>query len=273
MPQDRLFRFIANLIAIEAVKGDWESNFTDSVMRIREMTSPGLMLLASINIPGQSIPRRFIYWGLVRMMDNFSRVRTSVYEQSWYPMYWRGEYAGGFAISFGEYDDQEVNKLLNITANDIAQAKEIQIPSVTRVGQVVRGPVPGLEFSHEFYGSAMPAKDLGMSVIGALVQAAELPYGQNISTFGGGFLPRYEVLQAVWSAVSPSPASSLSGPPKLDRNILTGVLADALIQAQLQNDPRQIRVLVRDQGRIVVEGGDFPLPENVGNPGAGVDVA
>lgn len=207
------------------------------------------------------------------MMDNFSRVRTSVYEQSFYPMTWRGEYAGIFGLSYGERDDQEFYKLLNITANDYAQAREIQIPSVTRVDQVVRGPVPGLEFSHEFYGSAMPAKDLGMSVIGALVQATELPYGQNISTFGGGFLPRYEVLQAVWSAVSPPPASSLSGPPKLDRDILTGVLAGALIQAQLKNDPRQIRVIVRDQGRVVVEGGDFPLPENAGNPGAGVNVA
>ncbi|KAL8663674.1 MAG: hypothetical protein Q9202_003620 [Teloschistes flavicans] len=271
LPRDRLFRFVANLIVIEALKGDFESNFTDNVMRIRELTHPGLMLTASINVPGKSIPRRFIYWGLTRMMDRF--VKGNEYVKSYYPMTWQGQYAGVFGISFGDSDDPEFDKVLNLTAKNAAQVEEIQVPDVATIAPIISGYVPGLKWSYKFYGSVtLPAVDLWMSVIGALVQAAELPDGHNITTFGGGFPPRYKVLQAAWSASSPPPGSAVSS-PKLNKYLLTGTISSSLHQSQLQNDYRLLEVQVRDQGQLVVGGGDFPLPANAEDARNGVDVA
>ncbi|KAL8686841.1 MAG: hypothetical protein Q9218_006824 [Villophora microphyllina] len=270
LPRDRLFLFVANIIAIELLQGDFNSNFSGRIVKIHEMRNPGLRFKASINVPSLQIPRRFIYWGLVRMMDRF--IREGSYENSYYPMTWKGRYAGIFGIDFGGFEEHQLNEQLNITASDDAQVKAIQVPGTPTVNPILTYD-PRVTTKSEFYGSVrFNPVDLWMSVIGALVQVAELPDNRNISSFGGGFPTRYKVLQAAWSALSPPPTSAVA-PLKLNRSLLSGVVVDFLIMSQLQDDFRQMRMRIWDQGQLVVEGGDFPLPANAVDPGTGVDTA
>ncbi|KAL8641995.1 MAG: hypothetical protein Q9228_001262 [Teloschistes exilis] len=270
LQRDRLFLFVANIIAIELLQGDFNSNFSGRIVRIHEMRNPGLRFKASINVPELRIPRRFIYWGLVRMMDRF--IKAGSYENSFYPMTWKGQYVGIFSIDFGGFEEHQLNEQLNITASDDAQVKVIQVPGTPTVNPILTYD-PWVTTKSEFYGSVeFNPIDLWMSVIGALVQVAELPDDRNISSFGGGFPTRYKVLQTAWSASSPGPWSTVT-PLKMNRSLLSAVVVESLIQSQLQNDFRQMRMRVWDQGQLVVEGGDFPLPTNAGGPGSGVDTA
>ncbi|KAL9586475.1 MAG: hypothetical protein Q9212_000891 [Teloschistes hypoglaucus] len=270
IPRDRLFLFVANIIAIELLQGDFNSNFSSQIVKIHEMRNPGLRFEARIYGTSLQIPRRFIYWGLVRMMDRF--IREGSYEESYYPMTWKGLYAGAFDIHFGGIEEHQLNEQLNITANDDAQVKAIQVPGTPTVNSILTYD-SRVTTKSEFYGSVrFNPVDLWMSVIGALVQVAELPDNRNISSFGGGFPTRYKVLQAAWSAFSPGRWSTVT-PLKMNRFLLSGLAVEFLIKSQLQDDFRQMRMRIWDQGQLVVEGGDFPLPANAVDPGTGVDAA
>ncbi|KAL8687194.1 MAG: hypothetical protein Q9218_006566 [Villophora microphyllina] len=244
LPRDRLFGFVAGILELLALEGDFNGNLSRQTYTVQELVYPGLDFKASSETPGEFIPRRFIFWGLARMMDRFAR--EGKYYTSFYPMTWQGERAGTFDISWGHYSQRD--ELFNLTAGD-AQVKEVRVPSTAN--DSVPNYDPRLSWDYQFYGSVLPPVDIWMSVIGAMVAAAELPNDRNLTNFAGGFTPQYKVLQAAWSAVNP---------PKLSRYLLTIFLVSLLRHSQSQKDYREMKVSVKDGGQLVVEGEVLHLP-------------
>ncbi|KAL9580337.1 MAG: hypothetical protein Q9212_004561 [Teloschistes hypoglaucus] len=234
----QIFDFVTNMLAAEALK-DFHGLLPGKTISFFDPRYPHITIVASSLVYSAGIPRSHLFWGMARILDHMTK--TSSFIASDFGFLWKSRPAGGLSITLHPPGREDKHTGTTVLVRPPGRQQNATATSKT---------IDLTTFEHSFHGSLLSVEDVCMGAIGALVQAAQLPYHRPEYTFVGGFVP-YHAVQS-WS--------SYGGEPVLDREMVVKGVYESTRYAIAHDDFHELHVRILELGLVFAEGGYVRYP-------------
>ncbi|KAL8776652.1 MAG: hypothetical protein Q9203_003032 [Teloschistes exilis] len=234
----QIFDFVTNMLAAEALK-DFNGLLPGKTISFFDPRYPHVTIVANSLVYSPGMPRSHLFWGMARIMDHMTK--TSLFIASNFALLWEGRPAGGLSITLHTPDQEDKHTGTTLL---------LRPPGRQQNATAASDALDFTTFEHKFHGSLLSVEDVCMGAIGALVQAAQLPYRTAEYAFVGGFVP-YHAVQS-WS--------SFGGEPVLDREMVVKGVYESTRYAIAHDDFHELNVRILEMGLVFAEGGYIRYP-------------
>lgn len=193
---------------------------------------------------GKLVPRKFLFWGLARIMHQMTMDNSFV--DSWYELTWQGSAIADILFNAVPARAQLEAKHINTTRiRSEMDHSNVTIASI--------GP-KGLSFEYTLITEQLlTGRDVFMGTIGALVQLAQNPH-RAFDRFAGNFpgepgvFPTYHA-QIYWTN------AYLHHPSPLTKLVIAESMVAAVTYGLRMGDFHGLAVLVKNNGQEIARGG------------------
>lgn len=193
---------------------------------------------------GKLVPRKFLFWGLARIMHKMTMDNSFV--DSWYELTWQGSPVGDILFN-------ALPTRAQLEANHINTTGTWSEMSHTNVTLASIGP-KGLSFEYTLITEQLlTGRDVFMGTVGALVQLAQNPnraFNRFAGIFPGepGVFPTYNA-QIYWTNFQ------LHHPLPLTKIVIAESMVAAVTYGLRMGDFHGLGVLVKSNGQKIARGG------------------
>ena len=255
--REACYMSVVRLLATQ-VNEDFEGLVSVQKATYTDPQYPDLTIEMSSLRFGRLVPRKFLFWGLARIMHQMTTDNSFV--DSWYELAWQG-------ISIGEILFNAVPARAQLEAKHIntTRTRSEMDQSNTTIASI--GP-KGLSFEYTLITEQLlTGRDVFMGTIGALVQLAQNPH-RAFDRFAGNFPGEPGVFstynaQIYWTNVY------LHHPPPLTKFVIAESMVAAVTYGLRMGDFHGLAVLVKNNGQEVARGGYLARgPPPRGDPNA-----
>ena len=248
---------LALLMTTRLALGEFEGELRNNPETFVNIAFPHIGAAVFRPNPREPVLRKYVHWALARVVNRIIVDRD--YKDHKYYLFWTGPtrvktkigelYLGPSPPTLGVGNDSSQTTSLSsqaLNSSEILPATGSQHTNDTQVS--IDSSSNGLTYEYDFHGDEMTMKDIVMGTIGAMNEAAEnQDRSGHIETFVGSF-PRYSAF-IVWI-----------GHPGFTYSILIQAMRQAAVTAMNANNFHDLRVVVRNNGVVIAEGGHLKRP-------------
>ena len=260
------YMFIIDLLSKLAIE-DFNGNMPQTRNVFTNPQYPGIYSGAEARTGGRLLPRRYVFWGIARVMNHL--VRHTNFRGGIFQLLFLGREVGKFVLTGGIQTSDTIS--LETITSDFGSSilnsstPSLEPPSSPTASQDINTTAIAvgqgtITYTHAFYGSLLSPKDVFMGAIGAMIQLAQDT--QTVFTFFLGTFPGYK---SIYSTIAPSGTS-------LNKTMIVEIMVKTVQEAQQRNDFREQKCHVEESGRLIASGGylENPIPPPSGWVGGDV---
>ena len=249
------YMFIIELLS-QLCQEDFDGQMPEDINRFQNPKYPHVVLSAAARGQGRKLPRRYVLWGIARIMNNLVQHKTPTFHGGVYGLKWGGRPVGRIlliSIAVPTIANSVVDGFGLLDAN---QTNEESLSTLAKQTPYLVNPSltdTSLTWTHDFHGEEMTQADVFMGAIGTLIQAAQLPSSYLDTNIG--FFPSYKAVHVY---------NSLKAPSVLTKGIIIQTILNITAEARNRMDFHEQKTLISEAGvGEIVSGGYFRHPLTV----------